>query len=193
MTLREALFDAKGRNKDVTSGIAPAFLKYDRKGALCSCRVASRLDFLKSDRPAWLGLISAKMANPSRPGLHRGVQCQAQQGRGYVPWRGDWGLGVVPARAPSHPPVLSNQQQHPGSDVGVRAHQGGDGGQVRRGRLRLGRRRQARPTPRARGPVRFLSLHACMHVCMLGGGTMGIRGISWCAGSSSAHFSFFLH
>lgn len=32
MTLRKALFDDEGKNRDVTEGILPAFLRYDRKG-----------------------------------------------------------------------------------------------------------------------------------------------------------------
>lgn len=40
------------------------------------------------------------------------------------------------------------------SDLGVRAHQGGDGDALRRERLRVGRRRQAGAAARARGPVR---------------------------------------
>lgn len=43
MTLREALFDAKGRNRDVSAGIAPAFLKYDRKGLDCTIEFAPKL------------------------------------------------------------------------------------------------------------------------------------------------------
>jgi hypothetical protein len=43
LTLREALFDAKGRNRDVTASIAPAFMKYDRKGLDCSIEFAPKL------------------------------------------------------------------------------------------------------------------------------------------------------
>lgn len=44
LTLREALFDKNGKDKDVTATIAPAFLKYDRNGVNLSICFETKLD-----------------------------------------------------------------------------------------------------------------------------------------------------
>jgi GNAT superfamily N-acetyltransferase len=43
ITLRQALFGANGRDKDVTSGIAPAFMKYERNGVSLEIEFSSKL------------------------------------------------------------------------------------------------------------------------------------------------------
>ncbi len=42
--LREAIFETDGKDKDVTKGIAPAFLKYDRNGLDCKISFQTKLD-----------------------------------------------------------------------------------------------------------------------------------------------------
>lgn len=43
ITLRSAIFNANGKDKDVTEGIAPAFMSYVRNGINCTISFASRL------------------------------------------------------------------------------------------------------------------------------------------------------
>jgi hypothetical protein len=41
--LRQALFDARGKDKDVSNGIAPAFMKYDRNGVNLEIEFTAKL------------------------------------------------------------------------------------------------------------------------------------------------------
>ena len=43
ITLRKAVFDDNGKDKDVTAGIAPAFMKYDRNGLECDIKFTTKL------------------------------------------------------------------------------------------------------------------------------------------------------
>lgn len=43
ITLRKAVFDDNGKDKDVTAGITPAFMKYDRSGLDCDIKFSTKL------------------------------------------------------------------------------------------------------------------------------------------------------
>ena len=49
LKLRAAIFDNNGRDKNVTNGIAPAFMKYERNGLDLSIEFATQLDRAEVD------------------------------------------------------------------------------------------------------------------------------------------------
>ncbi len=49
LKLRQSIFDTNGRDKNVTLGIAPAFMKYERNGLDLSIEFATQLDRTEAD------------------------------------------------------------------------------------------------------------------------------------------------
>lgn len=49
LKLRESIFDEKGRDKNVTIGIAPSFMKYERNGLDLSIEFATQLSDDEAD------------------------------------------------------------------------------------------------------------------------------------------------